>query len=64
MTRVRKALVAGVGSGVGAAVVYLQANSFSLTGEIITGAVAAFLAAGIPVGYATWQTKNATRQTG
>lgn len=59
MARVRKALVAGAGAGLGAAIVYLQANSFQLTGSNLIAAVAAFFAAGIPVGYATWQTKNA-----
>lgn len=61
MARVRKALVAGAGAGVAAALVYLQANSFQFTGPVMSGAVAAFFAAGIPVGWATWQVKNAPR---
>jgi hypothetical protein len=58
MARVRKALVAGAGAGLGAAIVYLQANSFQLTGPNLVAAVAAFIAAGIPVGWATWAAKN------
>lgn len=52
---IRKAVVAGLGAGAAAAFTYLQANSFKLDGEVIMGAIVAFVAAGIPVGYATWK---------
>lgn len=57
--KIKKALVAGAGAGIGAAMVYLQSHSFKLDAETVGGAAVAFIVAGAPVGWATWRATNA-----
>lgn len=61
MSKIRKAVVAGVGAGVGAAVTVLAKSGWRLDSATLGQAVGAFLAAGLPVGWATWRTVNAPR---
>lgn len=59
MSRIRKAVVAGLGAGIAAgAAVLLKAGALDDT--TIGQALAAFAAAAVTVGYATWRAPNAT----
>lgn len=55
MGRISKAIAAAVSAGAGAAAVYLQAHSFSITVEHVAGAAGAFVVAGIVAGVATYR---------
>ena len=61
MSTIRKALVAGLGAGVAAAVTVLAKSDWKLDSATLSQAVGAFLAAGLPVGWATWRARNAVR---
>lgn len=58
LARIRKAVVAGLGAGVAAAVpVFWKAGNAN--GDTISQALGAFVAAAALVGWATWRTPNA-----
>lgn len=58
LARIRKAVVAGAGAGI-AAVVAVLTNGVTLDADGIAKLAGIFLAAAIPVGWATWRTPNA-----
>lgn len=59
IARIRKAIVAGVTAGIGAAVTVLAKSGWHLDSTTVSQAVAAFAGAGVIAGYATWATRNA-----
>lgn len=59
MSKIRKALVAGAGAGIGAAVTVFAKSDWVFNSTSVSQAFGAFLAAGLPVGWATWRTENA-----
>lgn len=63
LARIRKALVAGLGAGVGAAVAVVAKSQWHLTSETFSQALAALILAGVPVGWATWRAPNAAAVT-
>lgn len=58
MSRIRKAVVAGAGAGLAAAVAYL-AKAGRVDGRVLGEAAVVFVTAGLPIGWATWVTPNA-----
>jgi hypothetical protein len=58
LARVRKAVMAGVGAGI-AAVVTALSTGVQLDADGIAKLAGIFLAAAIPVGWATWRVPNA-----
>jgi hypothetical protein len=58
LARARKAVMAGVGAGV-AAVVATLTNGVTLDADGVAKLAGIFLAAAIPVGWATWRIPNA-----
>jgi hypothetical protein len=63
MARIRKALVAGLGAGVAAAVAVLVKGG-SLDRDTIGQALGAFIVAAVPVGLATYSARNAGSDIG
>jgi hypothetical protein len=59
MARIRKAVIAGVGAGLAAAVTLISTSGFPTDAESAGQLVGAFLAAGVPVGWAAWKVPNA-----
>lgn len=59
MSKIRKALVAGFGAGIGAAVTVLVKSDWKFDSASISQAFGAFVIAGLPIGWATWRTENA-----
>jgi hypothetical protein len=59
LARIRKALVAGLGAGVGSAVAVVAKGDWHLDSTTFSQALAALILAGVPVGWATWRTENA-----
>ena len=59
LARIKKAIVAGVGAGAAAAITHQVSIGFKLDSESIGASVGAFLAAGVPVLWATWKARNA-----
>lgn len=59
LARVRKAVVAGLGAGVGAAVAVIAKANWQLDSATISQAIAAAIAVGGPVAWATWRVPNA-----
>lgn len=60
LARIRKAVVAGLGAGVGAGVAVIAKSGWQLDGTTISQALAALIAVGGPVAYATWRVPNKT----
>jgi high-affinity Fe2+/Pb2+ permease len=58
LARIKKAVVAGLGAGVAAAIPVIW-KSGKLDGDTISQAIGAFVAAAALVGWATWGAKNA-----
>jgi high-affinity Fe2+/Pb2+ permease len=58
LARIRKAVVAGVGAGVAAAVSVIW-KSGKVDGATISQAIGAFAAAAALIGWATWRAPNA-----
>lgn len=58
LARIRKALVAGLGAGAGAGVAVIAKANWHLDHVTISQALAAAILAGVPVGVATYQTRN------
>lgn len=59
MARIRKAIVAGVGAGLGAAVALVAKGEWKLDSTTLGQAVGAFLTTGVLVGWATYKARNA-----
>lgn len=59
LARIRKAVVAGLGAGVGAAVAVVAKSQWHLDSTTFSQALAALILAGVPVGWATWRAPNA-----
>lgn len=58
LARIRKAVIAGLGAGVAAAVPVIW-KSGKLDGASVSQAIGAFVAAAALVGWATWGARNA-----
>lgn len=56
--RIRKAIVAGVGAGAGAAITYQVSIGFKLDTESLSATAGAFIATGVPVMIATYKARN------
>lgn len=59
ISRIRKALVAGFGAGIGAAIAVEAKANWHVDSVTISQDLAALILAGVPVGWATWRTPNA-----
>lgn len=59
LARIRKAVVAGLGAGIGAAVAVEAQAGWHVDSTTFSHALAALIIAGVPVGWATWRTPNA-----
>lgn len=59
LARIRKAVIGGVGAGIGPAAVVV-AKSGTLNRETVGQALGAFIAAAAVVGWATWRVPNRT----
>lgn len=59
LARIRKAVIAGLGAGVGAGVSVIAKANWHLDSVTISQALGAAIAVGAPVGYATFKTRNA-----
>lgn len=60
LARIRKAIVAGLGAGIGAVVAIEAKAGWHVDSVTISQDLAALILAGVPVGWATWRTANAT----
>lgn len=58
LAEIKKALVAGVGAGIGAAVTHQVSIGFKLDAESISASFGAFIATGVPVLIATYRARN------
>lgn len=63
LARIKKAVVAGVGAGAGAALTHQVTIGWKTDSVNLGQTLGAFLAAGVPVGWATWKAKNAKPQS-
>ncbi|BCJ45305.1 hypothetical protein GCM10010168_85740 [Actinoplanes ianthinogenes] len=61
ISRIRKAVVAGVGAGAGAAVAVIAKANWHLDHTTLTQALAAAIAVGGPVAWTTWRVPNAPK---
>lgn len=59
LARIRKAVIAGFGAGIGAAVAVEAKAHFRLDSVTISQALAALIIAGVPVGWTAWRVPNA-----
>lgn len=59
LARIRKAVVAGLGAGVGAAVAVVAKSGWHVDSTTVSQALAALILAGVPVGWAAWRVPNA-----
>lgn len=59
LARIRKAVVAGLGAGIGAVVAIEAKAGWHVDSVTISQDLAALILAGLPVGWATWRTPNA-----
>jgi hypothetical protein len=58
LARIRKALIAGFGAGVGAGVAVIVKANWHLDSVTISQALGAVIIVGGPVGWATWRVPN------
>jgi hypothetical protein len=61
MARIRKAVVAGVGAGLTAAITLLASSGVPTNADEVGQLAGAFLAGALPVAWATWRIPNAER---
>jgi uncharacterized membrane protein YjjB (DUF3815 family) len=59
LARIRKALIAGLGAGLGAGVTVILKANFHFDSVTLSQALGAAIAVGVPVAWATWQVPNA-----
>lgn len=59
LARIRKAVTAGLGAGLGSATTVLVKAGWHLDSTTVSQALAALILAGVPVGWATWRIENA-----
>jgi hypothetical protein len=58
LARIRKALVAGGGAGLAAAGSWVAASGLPTDADAVGQVAGVFLAAALPVGWATWRVRN------
>jgi len=59
LARIRKAVVAGLGAGIGAATTVLANAGWHLDSATVSQALGAFVTAAAALGWATWRVENA-----
>ena len=59
LARIRKAIVAGIGAGIGAATTVLANAGWHLDSATVSQALGAFVTAAAALGWLTWRTENA-----